>query len=38
MSARDNFHNSVRAALENDGWTISQDIYRDFFIIPFIQA
>ena len=28
MSARDNFHNCVRAALEKDGWTITHDPLR----------
>lgn len=38
MSARDTFHQLVRNALENDGWTITQDPYHidlgfvDFYI------
>ena len=28
MSARDNFHNCVRTALEKDGWTITHDPLR----------
>ncbi len=38
MSARDKFHQLVRAALENDGWTITDDPYHidlgfvDFYI------
>jgi XisH protein len=38
MSARDTFHELVRTALENEGWTITHDPYHidlgfvDFYI------